>query len=275
MEYIEMDQIRITGLKIYAYHGVLLEEKEKGQDFYINATLFLDCHKAGKTDALSDALNYAEACAFMTEVFTKQSYDLIEKACEEVATQMLLHFPSLHGIEVEVNKPHAPIGLPFENVSVCMKRAWHKAYLSFGSNMGDRHQYVKDGIAGLQAHPLIRNVKVSNLIETDPYGPVEQDAFLNGAMELETILSQEELLCVLHDMEQQANRVRKIVWGPRTLDMDIVFYDHMVYESDTLIIPHVDMQNRLFVLEPLMELCPNYRHPILGKTVRQMLEDLK
>jgi dihydroneopterin aldolase/2-amino-4-hydroxy-6-hydroxymethyldihydropteridine diphosphokinase len=79
---------------------------------------------------------------------------------------------------------------------------------------------------------------------------------------------------LIHHIEAEADRKRLIHWGPRTLDMDIVFFDKLVYESENLIIPHVDMQNRLFVLEPLSELCPNYRHPVNGKTVMQMRKEL-
>jgi dihydroneopterin aldolase/2-amino-4-hydroxy-6-hydroxymethyldihydropteridine diphosphokinase len=112
------------------------------------------------------------------------------------------------------------------------------------------------------------------MITTKPYGPVEQEDFLNGCLVLETMLNQEELLELLHRIEAEAGRKRLIVWGPRTLDLDIVFFDKLVYESEDLIIPHVDMQNRLFVLQPLAELCPNYRHPILGKTVTQLRNEL-
>ena len=121
----------------------------------------------------------------------------------------------------------------------------------------------------------IKNVKVSNLITTKPYGPVEQEDFLNGCLKLETLLDAEELLVFLHQIEAEANRKRIVRWGPRTLDMDIVFFDKLVYESDDLIIPHVDMHNRTFVLEPLMELCPNYRHPIYKKTVTQMYNEVE
>ena len=79
------------------------------------------------------------------------------------------------------------------------------------------------------------------------------------------------MLVLLHDLEQKAKRERIIHWGPRTLDLDIVLYDDLVLEDDDLCIPHVDMQNRYFVLKPLSELVPNYRHPILGKTVSEML----
>ena len=87
--------------------------------------------------------------------------------------------------------------------------------------------------------------------------------------------SEQELLEKLHEIEQHANRERIIHWGPRTLDLDIIFYDKLVYEDENLIIPHIDMQNRDFVLKPLAELCPNYRHPVFGKTVSQLLGELK
>lgn len=84
-----------------------------------------------------------------------------------------------------------------------------------------------------------------------------------------------ELLEELHRIEQEAGRERKIHWGPRTLDLDILFYDKELIETEDLIIPHVDLENRYFVLKPLAEIAPNFRHPILKKTVTQMLEAVK
>lgn len=268
------DCIRITNLKVFAYHGVFEEEKREGQDFYLNATLYLDIHTPGKSDNLEDSLNYGEVSHFMNQVFTEKSYDLIEAACENLCERLLLEFPKLEAIEVEVQKPDAPIGLPFENVSVTMYRQWHTAYISFGSNMGDSRALIEAGIGKLRANRLIRNVAVSNLITTKPYGPVEQNDFLNGCLKLETLLNPEELLEFLHQVEAEADRTRELRWGPRTLDLDIVFFDKLVYESEDLIIPHVDMQNRRFVLETLAQLCPNYRHPLLGKTVEQLLNEV-
>ncbi len=268
------DCIKITNLKVFAYHGVFEEEKREGQDFYINATLYLDLHTAGKSDRLEDSLNYGEVCHFIHKVFTEESYDLIETACENLCTRMLLEFEQLAEVEVELQKPHAPIGLPFENVSVTMHRGWHRAYLSFGSNEGDSEALIQEGIAKIESHELIKGVVVSGLVKTKPYGPVEQPDFVNGCLQLDTILDPEELLDFLHLVEAEGNRTRELRWGPRTLDLDIVFYDKLVYESDTLVIPHVDMQNRQFVLEPLADLCPNFRHPVLGRTVKQMLGEI-
>ena len=270
-----MDEIRIDNLEIYGYHGVYSTEKEKGQRFYVNAVLFLDTGKAGKADDLTLSVNYGEVCHKLAEWFNQDKADLIETVAESLAERLLTEFPLLTEVELEVRKPQAPIGLPFESVSVRIRRGWHRVYLSIGSNLGDREGYLRSAVKALEDCIRIRNVSVSHFIETKPYGGVEQGDFLNGAVSLETTLSPLALLDLLHEIEAKADRKREIHWGPRTLDLDILFYDKLIYEDDSLILPHVDLENREFVLKPLKELAPNFRHPILGRTVTQMLADLE
>ena len=109
---------------------------------------------------------------------------------------------------------------------------------------------------------------------TEPYGGVEQDDFLNACLLLKTLLSPEELLERLHEIEKGAHRERIVRWGPRTLDLDILLYDDLVMENEDLIIPHIEIHLREFVLKPLSEIAPNIRHPIYKKTVAQMLKEL-
>ena len=118
-------------------------------------------------------------------------------------------------------------------------------------------------------------LEVSDFLVTAPYGGVEQDDFLNGALALKTLLTPQELLERLHEIEQEAHRERLIHWGPRTLDLDILLYDDLVLDTPDLIIPHVEMHLRDFVLIPLTQIAPWKRHPILGLTVSQMLADLQ
>ena len=115
---IKYDEIRIDELEIFAHHGVYDFETKNGQNFYINAVLYTDTSKAGKTDELTNSTNYGEVCAFITEFLTKNTYKLLEAAAEHVVEAALLQFPLVKGISLEIRKPQAPIPLPFGSVSV-------------------------------------------------------------------------------------------------------------------------------------------------------------
>ncbi len=270
-----LDEIRIEELEVFAHHGVFPEETENGQNFYVNATLYVDVSKAGQADDLSKTVNYGEVCHFITAWMQENTFQLLESVCEKLSGELLCNYPMVTGVDLEIRKPHAPIGLPFGCVSVKVHRQWHEVYLSVGSNMGDKEAYIRNAVSELDKHPLMRVEKVSTLTTTKPYGGVEQDDFVNGAIKIKTVLAPEQLLDELHIIEAAADRKRELRWGPRTLDLDIVFYDKLVYESDRLIIPHVDMANREFVLKPMAEIAPNFRHPILHKTVAELLQTLQ
>lgn len=268
------DEIRIEKLEVYAYHGVYPEERKRGQIFLVNAVLYTGTHRAGTEDKLEFSTDYGAVSMFIDTWMKKNTCYTLEAAAERLARAILLNYDLICSLDLEIFKPEAPIPLTFGCVSVKIHRGWHRAYLSVGSNMGDRRKYLEDGIESLKAHPLIKKVQVSELIETAPYGGVEQADFLNGAVVLETLLEPEALLEVLHETENRAGRERTLRWGPRTLDLDILFFDKLVYESDTLVIPHPDLHNREFVLKPLSTIAPNYRHPLLGTTVSQELAEL-
>lgn len=270
-----MDEIRIRELEVYAYHGVFPKENEEGQTFFVNATLFTDTRKAGQTDELEYSTHYGEVCNLITMVMKDNTWNLIETVAEKVAEEILLTYPLVQKVWLEIRKPQAPIGLPFGSVSVAIERGWHKAYIALGSNIGDRKQHLLNAIRGMKAHPHIMVQEISEFIETKAYGGVEQDDFLNGVMEIETLLTPTELLEFLHELESAELRERVLRWGPRTLDLDIIFYDNLVYEDENLIIPHVDMQNRDFVIEPMVQIAPNMRHPIYKKTMTELLERLE
>lgn len=269
-----MDIIRIENLKVFAHHGVFEEEKRNGQDFYVNARLDSDLKKAGMTDYLADSTHYGEVCQQIEKSLTEKSYDLIERAAEKTIEDILVNFPLIREVTLELKKPHAPIPMEFESVSVEITRGWHKVYIAFGSNMGDKETYIKDAIEEIKENNFFRQIEVSDFFYSTPYGGVEQDDFVNGVLEAETMLEPYELLDYLHELEKKANRVRKEHWGPRTLDLDIIFYDNLVLDEKELQIPHKDMKNRDFVLVPLAQLAGYKRHPVLNMTVDEMVGQL-
>lgn len=270
-----MDEIRIENLEIYAGHGVFEEENRLGQPFFVNITLYTDTKAAGERDDLSLSTHYGEVSHLVNRFLKEHTYKLIETAAEKAAEQILLHFPLVQSLDLEIRKPKAPIGLPFGSVSVKIHRGWMQAYLGIGSNLGDKEAYMENAVAKLKADKKIRAVRTSEWIVTEPYGGVEQDDFLNGAVSLETLYSPFALLHLLQSFEKEAGRERKVHWGPRTLDLDILFYEDFISDKEELMVPHPDMQNREFVLKPLDQLCPYYEHPLLHKTVRQMLKELE
>ncbi|MCD7917522.1 MAG: 2-amino-4-hydroxy-6-hydroxymethyldihydropteridine diphosphokinase [Clostridiales bacterium] len=269
-----MDEIRIRGLRVFAHHGVYEEETRLGQTFVVNATLFLSTRQSGLADKLEDTVNYGEVCQFLTDFLQENTWKLLEAAAEHTCRALLLRYPLLRGVELELEKPSAPIPLPFDGVSVRISRRWHRAFLGLGSNLGDKKGYLDGAVEGLRRNPDIRVKAVSGYLTTRPYGGVEQEDFLNAAAEVETLLPPEELLEKLHRLEQAAGRERLIHWGPRTLDLDILFYDDLVQDDADLTIPHPDLQNRRFALQPMTEIAPCFVHPVLGKTMRQLLDDL-
>lgn len=270
-----MDQICITNLRFFARHGVFDFEREKGQYFVLSARLETDTRAAGMSDRLQESTSYAEVAEFLVDFLTQNTYQLLEAAAEQACRALLLRFPRIWGVELELKKPDAPIDLEFESVSVRIRRGWHTAYVALGSNLGDKEGYLRSALAGLEGDACVRLKRVSTLIATAPYGGVEQDDFLNGVCRLETLYTPEELLQVLHRLEGQAGRERKVRWGPRTLDLDILLYDNIIMYTKELTIPHADMHRRDFVLRPMAEIAPYVEHPVFHKSMLQLWQELE
>lgn len=269
-----MDIIHIKDLEVFANHGVYPEENVLGQKFVISADLYVDTREAGKTDDLTKSVNYGEVSHTIAAYLKEHTWKLIEAAAENLAYKLLAEYSLLKGLRLEIKKPWAPVGLPLNTVSVEITRFWHKAYIALGSNMGDKRAYLDAAVKALEKADDCRVKRVSAWLETEPYGVTEQDPFLNGVLEMETILSPEELLEKLHEIEAGAHRERTLRWGPRTLDLDILLYDDLVMDTADLHIPHIDMHNRYFVLEPLAQIAPWVRHPVFNKTIAQLRGEL-
>lgn len=270
-----MDKIIIKDLEIYAYHGVFDEEKEEGQPFVVTAELFVCLREAGQTDNLDETINYAKVCDDIAQVMNSEKYNLIEACAENIAEKILLDYHSVQKVHIIISKPKAPIDMVFDTVCVDITRGRHVAYLGIGSNLGDKEGYLDYAVDQLNRDEYIDVKKVSSYIVSEPYGNVEQDDFLNGCLEIETLYTPEELLRVINDIEQGAGRKRLVHWGPRTLDIDILLYDREIIMQEKLIIPHIEMAKRGFVLEPLAEIAPYAFNPVYNKTAFELWEEVK
>ncbi|AUD12576.1 MULTISPECIES: 2-amino-4-hydroxy-6-hydroxymethyldihydropteridine diphosphokinase [unclassified Planococcus (in: firmicutes)] len=133
----------------------------------------------------------------------------------------------------------------------------NEVYLSLGSNLGDRKAQLQEAVRLLQTNPSISNIKMSSIYETAPVGYLDQHAFLNLVIRLETSLSPLELLDICQEIEQALHRERLVRWGPRTVDLDVLLYGQEQVATERLTIPHPRMYERAFVLVPLQELMPS------------------
>lgn len=145
----------------------------------------------------------------------------------------------------------------------------NRAYISLGSNIGNRLLFLQQAVQSLQDAKDVKVCRVSSVYETDPVGYVDQDAFLNIVVELETSFPPHELLKKCNEIEAELGRTREIHWGPRTVDLDILLYNEEDMKTENLIIPHPRMTERGFVLIPLVEINPDLRDP---RTNRSFIE---
>jgi 2-amino-4-hydroxy-6-hydroxymethyldihydropteridine diphosphokinase len=151
----------------------------------------------------------------------------------------------------------------------------HLAFIALGSNLGHREKNITAALTALQATREIEVVRVSSLYETEPVGgPPGQGAYLNAAAALQTSLDPDRLLSVCLRIEESLGRRRGPRHGPRPIDLDLLLYDDLVHAGAELTIPHPLMHERRFVMEPLAEIAPDQRHPILHQTAREILDAL-
>ncbi len=148
----------------------------------------------------------------------------------------------------------------------------NRAFLGIGSNLGNRIHYCKNAIDEICSFAKV--LQASSLYETEPVGKEDQPAFINCVVEIETDLSSQDLLKQLNTVELKLGRVRDEKWGPRTIDLDIIFYDKEVINNENLVIPHPRAHQRRFVLEPLCEIAPKFIHPKFNISALDLLNKI-
>ncbi len=148
-------------------------------------------------------------------------------------------------------------------------------YLGLGSNLGDKQGYITKAIQKISSLKNVETLRTSKVITTLPFGKTDQPDFLNCVIKVKTSLKPEVLMQKCFDIENQLGRVREEKWGPRTIDIDMLFYEDMVINSKLLVLPHPELHKREFVLTSLYELCPDLIHPVLKKTIKNIFLELK
>lgn len=269
-----MDKVILKDFEVLACHGVNPEEKINKQRFIFTAELSVDFESAAETDDLNETVSYAAVKKEIKAFCENNCFDLIETLCSRLAERLLKKFPLARKVELTVKKPDAPMSGKFEYAGVKVVREWHRVYLALGSSEGDKNGYLDLALNALNSDDNFAGVRESSRITGEPYGGVAKGQFVNSAVECDTLYPPKKLLSVINGIEQKGGRVRVEHWGDRTLDIDIVFYGSEVISLPNLSVPHPDMQNRSFVLEPICELNPNVVHPLLNKRAGELLKAL-
>lgn len=149
----------------------------------------------------------------------------------------------------------------------------HTVFLGLGSNIGNKKQNIKNAVTVLKKY--ISDIQIAKLYETKPMYYEDQDSFINTVIKGKTLLSPEKLLAFIKSAESSLGRQKRFRNGPREIDIDILFYDLLIHESTELVIPHPGISEREFVLQPFSDLDPGFVHPVLQKTIKQLLTTIK
>jgi len=271
------DHIYVNGLRLMALVGVLPHEREALQPVQVDLELEVDLAEAGLTDNLMDSADYGAITGAVAETVRTSTDLLLERLAARIA-ERVLQFDHVEVADVRLTKLRPPIPEDIDSSAVRIVRtrvdmrvpARHRAIVALGSNLGDRAAYLRFGLERLS-----NVVAQSQVFETDPVGgPENQGPYLNMAAIVDTDLDPFALLRRLLQIEAEAQRVRKVRWGPRTLDLDLIDYDGLIRQAPAPVLPHPGIDERIFVLAPIAEIAPAWRHPETQLTAAEMLEKL-
>lgn len=257
-----IDRIELRGLRLVTIIGVLDHERQSPQPLELDITLHTDLTDACQNDELDDTVNYGEVCEIVEKVAAQHHDLLLERLAGRLA-EAILALPRVEEVDIVVRKLRPPIPSDVATSGVSIRRTrvgtipfdggHHRAILALGSNLGDRAGYLRHAVRNL-GHIVAQ----SQVYETAPVGgPGDQGAYLNMVVVVDTPLDPFALLRRCQRVEASAGRERKVHWGPRTLDVDILFHDDVRLDSPGLTVPHPRINERRFVLGPLSEVAPD------------------
>ena len=256
-----MDRILIDDLRVLTVIGALPHEREIAQPIRIDLSIGVDLHEAGRSDELGATVHYGLVCERVTQLARESKDILLERLAAKVA-DVVLEFDLVDEVEVTLTKLRPPVPEEVQSTAVRIVRTRaeaaapplvaHSAFIALGSNLGDRERYLRFAVAELGDV-----IAMSQVFETEPVGgPDDQGAYLNMVVQIETPLDPYALIRRCQRIEANALRQRVVHWGPRTLDVDLLFYDDISIVSEALTVPHPRIFERRFVLAPLSEVAP-------------------
>lgn len=256
-----MDRILIDDLRVLTIIGALPHERELAQPLRIDLSIGLDLRNAGRSDELHDTVHYGLVCERVVEIARDSKDILLERLAAKVA-DVVLEFDLVETVDVTVTKLRPPVTEAVESTSVVISRSRaeaaappledHEVIVALGSNLGDREGYLRFAVGELG-----NVVSMSQVYETEPIGgPDGQGAYLNMVVKVQTSLDPYAFIRRCQRIEANALRQRIVHWGPRTLDVDVLFYDDVHITSEKLTVPHPRINERRFVLTPLSEVAP-------------------
>ncbi|MGA1156509.1 MAG: 2-amino-4-hydroxy-6-hydroxymethyldihydropteridine diphosphokinase [Ilumatobacteraceae bacterium] len=255
------DHVLINDLRFESIIGVLDQERLAPQPLRVDVAMEIDLHDAGSSDDLEQTVHYGEVAVALANLARDTQYLLLERLAQHMA-EVVLSFPLVRAVELTLTKLQPPIPEQIDSTAVRIRRVRaeissttrHRAIVALGSNLGRREAHLRFAVERLGESVVAQ----SQVFETDPVGgPDDQGAYLNMVVVLETELDPYALLRWLHRIEADAGRERVVHWGPRTLDLDLLFFDDVVITGGNLAVPHPRYAERRFVLAPLSEVAPD------------------
>lgn len=256
-----LDRIELRGLRLMMVIGALDHEREATQPIEVDLDLHVDLSSACQNDELDDTIHYGVVCETIEKLAAQYHPFLLERLAGLIGDALLDAFPRLEALDITVRKLRPPIPSDVQTSAVAIHRTrvgsvvpdsdHHRAIIALGTNLGDRAGFLR-----FATRHLGSIVAQSQVYETAPVGPEGQGPYLNMVVVIDTPLDPFALLRRCQRVELAAGRERKVHWGPRTLDVDVLFYDDVTMQSPELTIPHPRINERGFVLAPLHDVAP-------------------
>jgi len=280
-----MFRILIKDLNLFGYHGVKESEKKDGQNFRFNIEILINQGSFLNDDDIDNTVNYSEVIKLIKRINSDNRFNLLETFSQTVAEDIMKISPLVDKVIVRIEKTSPPIKENLKSVGVeyvldrkreekdKSKNKKVDVFLSLGSSVGDRENNLRKAVDMIGDNPHISIIKMSSIYETEPMYIKDQDSFYNIVLytRVDGEISPFEMMGFLKGIEFGFGRKKDIKYGPRIIDIDLLYYGEIVIESDFLTLPHPGIEERKFVLVPLSEIAPELK--IKSRNIGKFIAD--